>query len=654
MNKAPMRLGTSLIFSVFALFACGGGGSDSSVPPRPAPAVPSAPAAPALTPLVDSTNLQIFGDAQTSAGASAGFAIIPKGNNRITSVNWSQSAGPDVSILAHNSQTIGFDVPAAGSYSFTATVNVNGTTENYTVNLSADAFDPTQGNIRLDHTVTELGKVSLHVGAPTNKQVTSVNWSQISGPRPQNLNVDDEFLFFDAPSVSQDSVIAYRAQISYSDGSSAIDEVFVTVKNVAFNTNGLFYSNGDYISEDMHAYRANSPYKQSLETCVYNNNIPGTPSCTLNDLPLIGSVSPNPSIEDILNRTLVSHAWMGDRFAEYLANSAAGPDMLNLLRGVTAIVISYDVRPSFYWVATGAIYLDANSFWRLPAERDTLNDQADFRSNFGSELQFRFFWRYVKDNQSYPAARYAKDDRTERSFADLEASLSWLMYHELAHANDFFPPTIWASINRNQTPLNYFNNNGTSSDILSDRFPLRSDELHQLAEVRFRNTDPTDTQKAYRGSDVQGFFTPDISPSFYSYLTDREDFATLVERFMMLHRLGADSDIAIIDGETNNDFIVTWGQRNRIASNALQDRTVFAVARVYPELGDIDTLAQSLPEPLLMDTTRGWFGNLVLPASASTNNLIVDAYLQEMSKQALQELAAEYDFYHHIGRPHIP
>jgi hypothetical protein len=282
-----------------------------------------------------------------------------------------------------------------------------------------------------------------------------------------------------------------------------------------------------------------------------------------------------------------------------------------MLRGVTAVVISYDVRPSFYWAATGAIYLDANNFWQSPSERDTLNDQPDYRSDFGSDLQFSVFWRYTKDNDYYPKTRITKQNRVARDFSDVEASISWLMYHELAHANDFFPPDMWSSISQDTTPLRYFRDNGTNSDILSATLPLRSSEMHELAQVRFRDTSPTSAQREYRGADIESFFTPDIAADFYSYLTDREDFATLVGHYMMLYRLDAEADVAIIDGRTAGDEpLVVWGQRNRIRESSLEDRIVYAVSKAYPELNDIRTTLRSLPESIMMTPNQGWFENL--------------------------------------------
>ena len=150
--------------------------------------------------------------------------------------------------------------------------------------------------------------------------------------------------------------------------------------------------------------------------------------------------------------------------------------------------------------------------------------------------------------------------------------------------------------------------------------------MHELAQVRFRDTTSTSTQRDYRGADIETFFTPDIAADFYSYLTDREDFATLVGHYMMLYRLDAEADVAIIDGRTSNDEpLVVWGQRNRIREDRLENRIVYAVNRVYPELNDIRGTLRSLPDPVMMTPNQGWFENLNISPQAlnplSKNNL---------------------------------
>jgi len=658
-NQKPSKVISLFFVCVFALTACGGSGTstrgENTERPDLGPSTPS-PSTGSLDPIIEDSNVQIFGSLNTVEGAAIGFSIIPKTTRDIRQVRWTQTSGPLLNFLAPNSQTIGFDVPAVGSYSLQISVTLDGSTEPLLYDLAFSALNaPSQANpatnIRLDHSVSELGKVSLHVGASGNKTIADVIWQQVAGPQVNDLETIGDFLFFDAPAVEKDDVIMYRANVNYTDGTSGTDEVLLTVNNIDFDENGLFYNNGTIISDDLYSANDDSPYKASVEQCVYNNRIPSTPTCTFAQLPLIGSTSQSntPTVEEILDRTLVSHPWMAERFKLYLENSAAGEDMRNLLRGVTAIVISYDVRPSFYWAATGAIYLDANNFWQTPQERDTLNDAPDYRSSFGSELQFRVLWRYTKDNEYYPNNRYDKQSREERSFADVEASISWLMYHELAHANDFFPSSSWTTMNTNTTPLRYANQNGTNSDILDLRYPLRSSEMHALAQVRFRNESATSVQKNYSGEDVAYFFSPDIAPSFYAYLTTREDFATMFERYMMLYRLDAEADVAISDSESIDDYGVSWGQRNRISDESLADRAVFVVNRVYPELQDVRSQLADLPGPIFMDTSEGWFDNIdISPANTGS----VESRKQVLNKSAMKARFKFDDMYDlHLGKP---
>lgn len=641
-------------YAYFVMLACigclsGCGGSDTQLPTpsSPPPDFSPAPSTGDVSPIVEGNSAFVFGQTEAFVGDAVGFGIVAKKDE--LSVQWQQIAGPELKILANNSQGIGFDLHAAGQYTLVANITQSdGQTEGLTIDLSVSEAIRPEVQVRLDHAVTELGKVSLHAQSTTSKSIANIQWSQVAGPQIQQAQFQDAFAFFDAPSVDKDEIIVMRADVQFNDGTSASDDAIVTVVNVAFDTDGLFYTNDFIITADMHAYNPNSPWKAALESCVYNNQIPSRPNCSFNQLPLIGTQNNSPTVQDILDRTLVSHPWMGDKFKAFLENSAAGPDMLLLLRGVTAVIISYDVRPSFYWVATGAIYLDARNFWESPQERDTLNDQPDFRSDFGNELGFSVFWRYTKDNQYYPSGNYPKETRTTRPFSDVEASISWLMYHELAHANDFFPPNSWQSVDMNTSPLDYFQNNGANSDVLTSLYPLRSDEMHALADVRFGGTTPTAVQRNYRGTDVETFFTPDIAPSFYAYYTIREDYATLVERFLMLYRLGAEADLAIIDGETNSDFNVVWGQRNRISTPALAERTAFAVTRVYPELGNITALQQQMPVARLMNPNNGWFGNLDLSPSSESNISTLQANFDMKQRAVLDQRRP------HENRPRVP
>lgn len=602
--------------TLWLLTACGGGSSDSG-PAQPTPAPPPPTPVPDQTPadpLTTSNGLVFFGSATATTGESLGFAVRREDGSDLDQVTWQQVQGPqDLVVLASHTQAIGFDVNQAGDYAFdVSTVNDAGVSRSARVEFTVLEGTAPEANIRLDHAATERGRVSLRVDTNPAKTVSDISWEQLAGPLAQNVTLNDDnlnFVFFDAPAVTTDSVIAYEATVTYTDQSTAVDTAIVMVKNDTINESAYFPNSDLIVTDDMFAYRADSPYASAIERCVYTNTLAST--CRFSELPLIGQVTEQPTVEDILDRTLVSHAWMGQRFEEFLRSSAAGPDMLQLLRATTAIVISYEVRPSFYWTATGAIYLDGNNFWQTPAERDTLNDRPDFRSDFGNQLQFIIPWRYVKNNDYYPAGRYPQADRLQRTFEDVEASISWLMYHELGHANDFFPSSSWAGLSPSDDPLSSFRENGTLSDTIPTSLPLRSDQMKALAQVSFAGETPSTTQRNYNGADVESFFEPDVSPSYYSYLNEREDFATLFERFMMLYRLGASNDVAVIETVNNDDLIVTWGQRDRINEANIVPRVRYAVENILPEL-DFNAIQSQLPAPILMDPTKSWFDNVVL------------------------------------------
>ena len=78
-----------------------------------------------------------------------------------------------------------------------------------------------------------------------------------------------------------------------------------------------------------------------------------------------------------------------------LRTQASQADILRLFNGVTAIVIGAQVRPSFYYALTGAIYLDADNFWLTAAQRDVINEAPDFRSEFDRDLMYSGVWRYT-------------------------------------------------------------------------------------------------------------------------------------------------------------------------------------------------------------------------------------------------------------------
>lgn len=536
----------------------------------------------------------------------------------VSQINWEQTAGEPVLILAKTSKVISVTPMLAGDYSFSVSFILNDGSEQ-TLNKSITVNDDyNQLTTRLSHVALAGNKVSLRSQLPETININTLVWQQIGGPSV-TLTTDSSdgelVIFFDAPQVDFDTIVTFEASTTDSDSNTIYrDQVAVLIEPAASIESNAYFSDR---KASVFAYNSNSPYADDLVTCVYSNTL--TSSCALAQTPLLAEEVKNsamtPSIESIMDRVVVSHRWMGDRFKDFLSQNDPNNDIKNLLRATTAIVISYDVRPSFYWAATGAIYLDAENFWLTPQERDTINEAPDFRADFGNDLQFSMPWRYVKDN-AYASQSYSKSTRVTRAPADALYRLTSLMYHELAHANDFFPSNEWYMHNGSQRVLDAAVSTMFESDELAVTLPLKSQEMRDLAQVSFAGESANQIQKNYFPTDIEVFFSPDRASDFYAYSSLREDYAMLFEELMMQNRFGVIRDVAITnqpsgDNTSATDYIVTWGQRGRIGDDKLTDRVLFSASRILPEF-DSQAAISLVPSPIEMVEGKNWLENLTI------------------------------------------
>jgi hypothetical protein len=533
-------------------------------------------------------------------------------DDKLSNISWKQTAGENVSLLTKNTKVIAFTPNSAGNYSFTVSFSVNGGA-NQTLSQSINISE-TLNKIaaRLSHTVLSDNKVSLRTSLNSSIVSSSLQWQQVSGPQVNFSETDTQgnlAVFFNAPQVTKDTILNFK--VSASDGVQTFtDHVAVLVEPAPAIANNAYF---DERVASVYAYNSNSPYAESLVDCVYSNSL--SSSCTLAKLPLLAQESTSLSVDDIMDRVVVSHQWMGDRFKDFLINNDNNNDFKRLLRATTAIVVAYDIRPSFYWAATGAIYLDAENFWLMPQERDTINEAPDFRADFGNDLKFVIPWRYVKNND-YATASFNKEQRVSRTSNDGLYRLTSLLYHELAHANDFFPSTEWFSHNEQTRILDAATSTDFESDQLSISLPLQSQTMRDLAQVSFAGVNATTTQKSYLPTDVETFFSPDTATDFYAYSSLREDYAMLFEELMMQNRFQVFRDVAITnqplgDNVSGENYIVTWGQRGRIGEVAIKPRVAFTASRILPEF-DSNTALTAVPTPIAMTEGDNWIENLAI------------------------------------------
>jgi hypothetical protein len=374
-------------------------------------------------------------------------------------------------------------------------------------------------------------------------------------------------------------------------------------------------SSGDAATlENTKPFVADGPYSAVLKSCITATSTED--SCTLTDLPLLGMMLPAPDSDSIMQRVVVSHNWMGQNFE--LALDDLPTEIIQLMSGVTAIVIDDDTRPAYYSGLTGAIYLDSAYLWLTNEEKPTVTTREDYRSHFADELAFRSLWRYVKDDD-YAYPYYPLDGSEEREISDLRYPPAKLLLHELAHANDFFPPAAIGSLNPNLTLVEA--SQALSDDRISEQLtawsPLTSETMLALARVMFRGEPASDAQKALSAAEVGGEFEADVANDDYAHNTIREDLAMLFEEVMMKYLFGIDRDIAYTPNPTDasgcSAYIVEWGNRNRIGDPEVKARAQFVVSALLPEV-DFDLFFQDLALPTPMQNGVDWCSNLQLGA----------------------------------------
>lgn len=578
---------------------------------------------------------------ETMVNQSVNFSLYFP-NKVITDIKWTQTSGPVTVFLANTSKVIAFTPSIAGEYQFEVSFNNNGESQQLSHYLTV-LDEVSVINARLDHAVLEQNNVSLRAEISADIAIDSISWEQLSEEKvtfiENGLSVN-----FEAPSVDKDTLLTFEVK-GTANGILVSDTVTILVEDSDLIKNNAYFKDR---TASTFPYDNTGPYAQDIVNCVYSNQL--TSSCPLEKLPLIAHQSLTPTVEDIMSRVVVSHQWMGDRFRDFLLHNDNNNDFKNLLRATTAIVISYDVRPSFYWAATGAIYLDPKNFWLSPDERDTINESADYRASFGRELQFTMPWRYIKDND-YATDYPSETIRITRNENDGLYRLASLLYHELAHANDFFPKTEWFIHDQSSRVLDAALSTNFESDNLAIAYPLFGDEIYALAQVSFSGETATSFQKSYLPSDIKDFFKIEVANDYYNYSSPREDYAMLFEELMMQTRYQVLRDTAVTNlpsGENTSirDYIVAWGQRGRIGETNIKDRVEFVTKRILPEFESAMIIA-NLPPPIAMIEGDDWLDNLSISPTVTGKDSNVKAMnADKFNSRLYPDVTGQRTYYH--------
>ncbi len=363
---------------------------------------------------------------------------------------------------------------------------------------------------------------------------------------------------------------------------------------------------------------SSNPYRNVLISCVESRSR----ICTLQRLPFIGLDTSSPAIEDIMNRVVVSHRWMGERFEQILR--AMTPDtiraVLNMSRSITALVISYDIRPSHYLPASSSIYIDPLLLALTEEENDTVDQTSDFRSNYGRDLMIQGTWRYVDDENQYLYSLSLEN----RDLQDVIRYTARLLFHELAHANDYYTfQTISANSCPTCAPVELIalsdrvsRNFGYRRDASPEEYYLTDENVHRYAQIRYLGRPSTTPDRAWNAEQFGDWFGEDTSVHDYSYSTNREDVAMLTEATLMKYLFDADIDIAYFDKDHPDDIItglspITWGERGRIGKPEIARRARKLFSVMVPGIVP-DQFFDTIEPPQRLQSGCSWLDNIDL------------------------------------------
>jgi hypothetical protein len=356
-------------------------------------------------------------------------------------------------------------------------------------------------------------------------------------------------------------------------------------------------------------------------------------SCDVTDIKPIGAnITDNITLQDIKSRLVISHDWMADNFIAAL-EEINDQDLLNLFKALNTIVISYDIRPSFYHSNTASMYIDARYLWRNSTEWEMIYKKDDFRNEYQTEFLFDTFLRYVdaSSNEYITWSNSYSATYNSRTSAQIAPGLFKLLSHELAHANDFLPPELLSTLgDSGKIYDDYIHPTVNINNELSDALPLTSYLLFEAAQIAYGGADMTDQIRMASASEAGSAFDGDGAADLYGYSSPAEDVAMLFEAFMMYKKYGAVSDVAFvtiptIDDDSCDDYLVKWGQRNRLADRNVKQRAIMVSSRILAR--DITLELSSISSsPIDMVTDIGWCSSRNLTTAVVSSEPVNRSY----------------------------
>ena len=320
------------------------------------------------------------------------------------------------------------------------------------------------------------------------------------------------------------------------------------------------------------------------------------PDCSTSTLPFIGQETSSPSVNQIMDRLVYDESWVADRFEIVLERMSQ--EELNLFRSVRVIVITNEVNPSFYMPYTATIYISPFHLWQTEEELDTINTPTDARAGNSDPLNFVPTFRYLTADSemayrthSEVQQVYGGGDRTadEAFYATVE-----VLYHELAHAIDFFPAARVAELAQSED--SFFQNvpalvtSVPSAETHAHEGGLQSQTLKDAAAVLFLGAVDSFGIADLSASEVADELVGDVANDFYNYTDQFEDFAMLFEELAMRRYQDLYREVLVVDTDAAGGYTceatVALSQIGRIEDDDVSERALLAANAILPEAAD--------------------------------------------------------------------
>ncbi|WP_434341146.1 hypothetical protein [Motilimonas cestriensis] len=344
---------------------------------------------------------------------------------------------------------------------------------------------------------------------------------------------------------------------------------------------------------------SSSPHASTLVKCVKAQT--RADSCSLNELSFIYNENPNPTIDDIMNRLVVSDDWMINRFRDMLTDNNMPNTIMPLFQSVRAIVISSDVRPSYFTPYSGAIYLDPDYLWLTNAEKATIKKEDDYRAAYAKKFQFLATERFVFNNTTISAPG-SLSDKTERSLGAALPEFAGLLFHELAHARDIYHDSFMVTLTPSDKKLSeIYHDRDTpqmSDQVFVSTYKLTNSDMQAISLNLYGGEESKDKDQqarilTYTAAEVGSLLEREGANDQYAYYKTEEDFAMLFEESMMKKHFNVDRDVAYLEvpditDPKCDDYIIGWGQRNRIAASEVRPRALAVVKKALANASGTD------------------------------------------------------------------